>query len=89
MQVADLAITTRIDAAGCFGIIEYCKENRTQEMAKLKVIQNGEEKPTLEFKNFISRGAQNDSYNRAWKPDGYCGALNGTKEMEVLEPMVI
>lgn len=39
----------------------------------------------LEFKNFISRGEQNDSYNRVWKTDGYCGALNCTKEMEILE----
>lgn len=40
----------------------------------------------LEFKNFISRGEQNNSYNRVWKTDGYCGALNCTKEMEVLVP---
>jgi DNA (cytosine-5)-methyltransferase 1 len=43
----------------------------------------------LEFKNFISRGEQNDSYNRVWKTDGYCGALNCTKEMEILEPQVM
>ena len=41
----------------------------------------------LEFKNFISRGEQNDSYNRVWKTDGYCGSLNCTKEMEILEPI--
>ena len=42
----------------------------------------------LEFKNFISRGEQNDSYNRVWKTDGYCGSLNCTKEMEILEPII-
>lgn len=91
-EYSDVAFTisTRIDAAGCFGVIEYCTDkNRTQEMTKLTVIQNGEEKPALEFKNFISRGDQNDSYNRVLKPDGYCGALNCTKEMEVLEPIKI
>lgn len=55
---------------------------------KVIVIQNGEARSALAFKNFISRGEQNDSYNRVWKPEGYCGALNCTKEMEVLEPMV-
>lgn len=38
----------------------------------------------LEFKNFISRGDQNNSYNRVWKEEAYCGTLNCTKEMEVL-----
>lgn len=68
-EYSDVAFTisTRIDAAGSFGVIEYCTDkNRTQEVTKLTVIQNGEEKPALEFKNFISRGDQNDSYNRVW-----------------------
>lgn len=42
--------------------------------------------PCLEFTNFISKGQQNNSYNRVWKPNGYCGALNCTKQMEVMEP---
>ena len=40
----------------------------------------------LEFRNFISLGEQNNSYNRVWKTDNYCGALNCTKQMEILEP---
>jgi site-specific DNA-cytosine methylase len=43
----------------------------------------------LEFSNFISLGAQNNSYNRVWKTEGYCGALNCTKQMEILEPQVM
>lgn len=50
---------------------------------KVMVIQKGEEKP-----DFISRGCQNDSYNRVLKPDGYCGSRNCTKEVEILEPMI-
>jgi site-specific DNA-cytosine methylase len=42
----------------------------------------------LEFSNFISLGAQNNSYNRVWKTEGYCGALNCTKQMEILEPQI-
>lgn len=43
----------------------------------------------LEFSNFISLGTQNNSYNRVWKVDNYCGALNCTKQMEILEPQVM
>jgi DNA (cytosine-5)-methyltransferase 1 len=39
----------------------------------------------LEFSNFISLGIQNNSYNRVWKTDNYCGALNCTKQMEILD----
>lgn len=42
----------------------------------------------LEFSNFISLGSQNNSYNRVWKTEGYCGAINCTKQMEILEPQV-
>lgn len=40
----------------------------------------------LEYTNFICLGEQNNSYNRVWKINGYCGALNCTKQMEILEP---
>lgn len=43
----------------------------------------------LELSNFISLGTQNNSYNRVWKVDNYCGALNCTKQMEILEPQVM
>lgn len=40
----------------------------------------------LEYTNFICLGEQNNSYNRVWKINGYCGALNCTKQMGILEP---
>lgn len=56
-------------------------------MEKYIVNRGGQEYEALDFTNFISLGEQNDSYNRVWKPDGYCGALNCTKIMEVLIPI--
>jgi DNA (cytosine-5)-methyltransferase 1 len=123
-EYSDIAfsITTRIDAAGCFGIIEY--NNTSDDLETMEeVIQvgnivddtdigfknpqrgriyssdglspclcdgsggGGREPKIMEFKNFISLGDQNDSYNRVCKIDNYCGALNCTKQMEILEPI--
>lgn len=50
-----------------------------------KIIEEPENVGYLEFSNFISLGTQNNSYNRVWKTDNYCGALNCTKQMEILD----
>jgi hypothetical protein len=38
-----------------------------------------------DYKNFFYKGDKKSSYDRVWKTDNYCGILNCTKQMEILE----